>query len=136
MKTMKSIGYFITVLFAVQSNFLNAAISDPDVKSAAPDIICTINCNLAPTTPKEADFNDIVPEIDEKNYDYLKPFTPKEATFDETDNNEMKTSLDNLLEKLSPVTPKEADFNEIYELNFMKYLQPVTPREADFDENY
>ncbi len=136
MKTIKSIVYFLTVLFAVQGNFLNAAISNPDIISAGPEIKCTFFCNLAPTTPKEADFDENVLEIAKNDFDYLKPLTLKEATFDETDNNDMKTSWDNLLEELSPVTPKEADFNEIYELNLMENLQPVTPREADFDENY
>jgi hypothetical protein len=136
MKTIKSIVYLSTVFFAVQGNFLIAAISLPDVISAGPGMKHTIFFNLAPVAPKEADFNENVPEITENNYDYLKPLTPKEATFDETDNKGSTTSLDNLLEILSPVTPKEADFNEIYELNFMENLQPVTPREADFNENF
>lgn len=136
MKTIKPIVYFLTALFAVQGNFLIAAILTPVVISAGPDMRHTIFYNLAPVTPKEADFNENVPEITRNNYDYLKPLSPKEATFDETDNNDMKTTWDNLLEKLSPVTPKEADFNEIDESDLMKNLQPGTPREADFVENF
>jgi len=135
MKTIKSIGYLLTAFLAVQSNFLNAGNPNPVLKSTTSESSCIIYCSLAPVTPKEADFNENETEIFIMKFDYLKPLEPKEATFDETDNNEMKTSWDNLLEKLSPVTPKEADFNEIDDLNIIKDLKPVTPSYADFDEN-
>jgi len=59
---------------------------------------------LAPVTPVEADFYDIVPE---KNIDLtiLAPVTPSEADFNETTEDQVFN-----LSALAPVTPAEADF--------------------------
>jgi hypothetical protein len=60
--------------------------------------------SLAPATPAEADFFDIVPE---KNIDFtiLAPVTPFEADF-----NDAFTDADFNVSSFAPVTPAEADF--------------------------
>jgi hypothetical protein len=62
------------------------------------------------TTPKEALFNDYVPEPVVINISKLAPVTPDEAPFDD----EMKCGLafcNDMLKNLAPAAPKEADFN-------------------------
>jgi hypothetical protein len=136
MKTLKTIGYLLTALIAGQSNILNAGNSNPVVKSPTSESICLIYCSLAPTTPKEADFNENPSEIEITGFDFLKPLAPREANFDETDENGLNNTLDYLIEILAPVMPGEADFNpnEIFEPDFIKNLKPVIPLIADFDD--
>ena len=64
---------------------------------------------LAPVTPKEASFNDIVPEPT-ADVSIFAPSTPKEASFDD-EVNPGTVICKNVLKNLAPVTPKEADFN-------------------------
>lgn len=97
---------------------------------------CIVFCDLAPTTPKEADFDEIVPDVRKNSYEYLKPVIPGEASLDKTDDPEMIRSLDYLIKKWSLVTPTEADFNEPFDLIISKEQLPVTPLEADFYENF
>lgn len=64
--------------------------------------------NLAPVTPQEATFNDLVPDP-LPDFSYLAPSTPKEAGFDD----EMNCGNDcynDLLKSLAPASPKEAAF--------------------------
>jgi hypothetical protein len=64
---------------------------------------------LSPVTPKEATFDDVLPEKPPSMVS-LAPVTPKEATFDIDDNSpEISTEF---LKKVAPVTPAEADFND------------------------
>jgi hypothetical protein len=84
------------------------------------------NISLAPSTPKEATFE----EITESNatiadFSLLAPVTPKEATF----NDDTDADYDLMINDLAPVTPAEADFNE----NDGISLAPTTPKEADFE---
>jgi hypothetical protein len=65
--------------------------------------------DLAPVPPKEAYFNDIVPEPS-ANISILGPTTPKEATFDEELDCGIVMCKD-MLKSLAPVSPKEADFD-------------------------
>ena len=64
--------------------------------------------NLAPVTPHEASFNDVVPEP-VADFSRFAPSTPKEACFDDEMNGETVICND-LLKSLAPTTPKEADF--------------------------
>jgi len=66
--------------------------------------------NLAPVSPFEADFSDLVPEADASNT-ILLPETPKEATFDDESGKEI-ISEEQLPLSLAPTAPKEAGFEE------------------------
>jgi len=79
---------------------------------------------LAPLAPKEADFNDLVPETANAGV-CLAPSTPREATFDD------EYVSDSLLNAIAPATPSEATFTG--DDDYIN-LAPVTPAEADFEE--
>jgi hypothetical protein len=64
---------------------------------------------LAPETPKEATFDDVIPEKPPVMVS-IAPVTPKEATFeDEESTPEISTEF---LKEVAPETPKEADFED------------------------
>ena len=82
---------------------------------------------LAPTTPTEADFSDIVPEAD-FNYAHLAPVTPSVADF-----NDFVPVVTSTID-LSPEPPASADFEETFTDYFSTVsLIPVTPAVADFE---
>jgi hypothetical protein len=66
--------------------------------------------HLAPASPSEADFSDLVPEANASST-IIMPVTPKEATFDDETYQE-SINEEPLLNSLSPSTPKEAGFEE------------------------
>jgi hypothetical protein len=117
MKTIRSKIYFLMTFFAVHSYVTLAAFSAPDLKSVPSQMKCIIYCNLAPTTPKEANFDEYDGGYENTNYSYLKPITPGEADFDETTGNDVISIPQTIPRKLSPVTPRIAEFDEIYEVN-------------------
>jgi hypothetical protein len=83
---------------------------------------------LAPTTPAEADFSDVIIGSD-FNLLALAPVTPSVADFNDI-SPEIKSSIIDLV----PETPSFADFDE--ETNdqpAIVSLVPVTPAEADFE---
>ena len=88
---------------------------------------------LAPVTPKEATFDDVLPEKAPVMVS-LAPIAPKEATFDDVLPEKPPSMV-----SLAPVTPKEATFDvddnspEI-STEFLKKVAPVTPVEADFND--
>jgi hypothetical protein len=85
--------------------FANSDISFSESRTTERSLI-----SLAPVSPAEAEFSDLVPEADAP-VALLMPVTPKEATFEE---DSFCTDQDNaLLSILSPTTPAEADFEEI-----------------------
>jgi hypothetical protein len=134
MKTMKKAAYILLLLMIVNIRFLDAAISNPIVKS--PDVKSETGISnniLAPSTPREALFSDSEPEP-ELNYETLKPMTPKEASFDDQFTLEREQSLENLFKHLSPVTPEKADFNDTEIKSCFDLLKPVTPDKAEFTE--
>jgi len=88
---------------------------------------------LAPDTPKEATFNDVLPEKAPAMVS-LAPTAPKEATFDD-DGSSFEISTE-LLREVAPVTPAEADFNDASSeadknINAIKFC---TPLEANFND--
>lgn len=88
---------------------------------------------LAPVTPKEATFYDVLPEKAPSMVS-LAPVTPKEATFDDDDSSvEISTEL---LREVAPVMPKEADFNDAAPDADPKIITIKfnTPPEADFSD--
>jgi hypothetical protein len=80
----------------------------------------------APSTPKEATFEEMAPTAE---IIVLAPVTPAEATFEDEAENFCITCL-------APVTPSEADFNDEMPVQetTMVSLAPVTPAETDFTE--
>jgi len=88
---------------------------------------------LAPVTPKEATFDDVLPEKAPSMVS-LAPVTPKEATFDD-DHSSPEISTE-MLKEVAPVTPAEADFDDAFidvhqdtaTVNF------IAPPEADFSD--
>jgi hypothetical protein len=89
---------------------------------------------LAPVTPKEATFDDVLPEKAPSMVS-LAPKAPKEATFDDVDNSlEISTEF---LRDVAPVTPAEADFNDASpeadnNINAIKFRAPVEANFIDF----
>jgi hypothetical protein len=80
---------------------------------------------LAPATPAEATFDDliVVNEITD-----LLPVTPSEATFEDVPI--VITSIVNL----APVVPTQADFEDVVDVTIdISTLAPVTPAVADFE---
>jgi hypothetical protein len=65
---------------------------------------------LAPVSPVEAEFYDLVPEVNASST-IMMPETPKEATFDDETFQEF-INEEPLPETLSPATPSEAVFED------------------------
>ena len=90
-----------------------------------------VDCaSLAPVTPKEATFSDIVPEKAPVMVS-MAPSMPGEATFeDDFCNAEISNSL---LKQVAPVTPEEATFEELPSLRGDEIsLKFIVPMEAEF----
>lgn len=91
--------------------------------------------SLAPATPKEATFQDNIPE--EKSYVNLAPFTPKEATFEDDNNNNTGTGItSDFLREVAPITPDFADFEDAAPdlVNDTVAVHFRTPQNADFTD--
>jgi hypothetical protein len=89
---------------------------------------------LAPVTPREATFDDILPEKAPSMVS-IAPATPKEATFDDDDNSPEVSA--ELLKVTAPVTPAEADFNDAspepdMDADAIKFFVPVEASFIDF----
>ena len=84
-----------------------------------------------PVTPKEADFNDVIPQKAPVMVS-LSPTFPKEATFE--DEETTPDLNENLIRVLAPEFPKEADFDNPDNISAdgLSSLKPVTPKEATF----
>ena len=89
---------------------------------------------LVPVTPKEATFNDVLPEKAPSMVS-LAPVMPKEATFNDDD---ISTDINSeLLKKVAPVTPSEADFNDASpkadkDISIVKFRAPLEANFSDF----
>ena len=89
--------------------------------------------SLAPVTPKEATFNDNIPE--ERTNINLAPVTPKEATFEDADYSSTEITSE-FLREIAPVAPAFADFDD----SFPEAIQDTSvatftiPMEADFPD--
>ena len=85
---------------------------------------------LAPVTPKEATFDDVIPEKAPSMVS-LAPVAPKEATFDDSS---PEISME-LLKKVAPVTPAEADFNDaVVDAKDTVIVKFNVPFEANFSD--
>jgi hypothetical protein len=88
---------------------------------------------LAPVVPKEATFDDVLPEKPPVMVS-VAPVPPKEATFEEDDNG---AGISNeFLREVAPVTPQEADFNDSLPEtgNPSDTIKFDTPAEASFSD--
>ncbi|MEI7727818.1 MAG: hypothetical protein WCK09_22115 [Bacteroidota bacterium] len=122
---MKTTTIIIAAIFTLQASILfagNDNISTPVTNETAAIILTT----LAPSTPVEATFEEMIP-VNEINS--LIPVTPSEATFEE-----MPAEMISLV-MLAPVTPVTADFNDSTDSVTIdsSTLAPVTPATADFE---
>ena len=96
----------LTILaFNFSTSFANTNVTFTEIRPVERIII-----QLAPASPNEADFNDLVPETSSSNT-IMMPVTPKEATFDDETYQE-SINEEPLHKSLSPSTPKEAGFEE------------------------
>ena len=87
------------------TSFANTNVTFTEIRPVERSIM-----HLAPVSPFEADFNDLVPEANASNA-ILLPETPKEATFDD------ETVIEFINEEplpisLSPSAPTEAGFED------------------------
>ena len=146
---MKTTFYISAIIFGLQSNLIFAARGDAQslysavIPGMTTEIIYDLPVipvmsfpeitNLAPVTPKEADFNDSAPvPANTSVNDILLPMTPREADFSDSD----ADMLNLLVPVLAPSTPKEADFKDtvIAGGGEAGYLAPVIPDEANFED--
>jgi len=122
---MKTIKIIFAAVLVLQINSLFASYEGVPMKANKEMNFSTVLL-LAPTTPKEATFEDTAPAAE---IFVLAPVTPKEASFEDE-------AEDLIITSLAPVTPAEADFNDdepAMNINTIS-LRPVTPAEADFIE--
>ncbi len=86
----------------------------------------TSSLGIAPVTPVEADFEEMIPVNDFRG---LAPVAPAEATFEEIPADNM------LFAGLAPTTPVTAGFEDEMLPPAVDFstLAPVTPVEADFE---
>ena len=101
----KIISLLTILAFNVSISFANDNVTFTEIRPVERIII-----QLAPSSPVEADFNDLVPEANASTT-IMMPVTPKEATFDDETYQE-SINEEQLLNALSPSTPKEADFED------------------------
>jgi hypothetical protein len=99
----------ISILTILALNF-SISFANPNVTFTEIRPVERTVIHLAPASPSEADFSDVVPEANASST-LIMPVTPKEATFDDETNQE-SISEEPLLKPLSPSTPKEAGFEE------------------------
>lgn len=123
---MKTITIIIATILSLQISSLFAGADNPPLYPFNSDNI-TICIALDPTTPGEANFDEV---IIISGFDMLAPVTPKEAGFDEIFN----FSQAQILKILAPVAPKTAGFDDdSIPVSDLKVLAPTTPAEADFE---
>lgn len=118
---MKSIKIIITVTLTLQFGFLFAGNEGYTPVMEVNSV--TSMMTLAPSTPVEATFEEVVVE---NTFIDLSPITPEAATFEDF-SLEMVSVKD-----LSPVVPSEADFSDTIQIS-VDQIAPVTPIIADFD---
>jgi hypothetical protein len=88
----------------------STSFADADYNFAEIKPVARPQINLAPVSPIEADFSDIMPEATAINTK-LFPVTPNEAPFDD-ETYQGSINEEQLLNALSPSAPKEADFED------------------------
>ena len=127
---MKTITIIISAVLSLQASFLLAGNNEIASSANNESSFGTIS-TLALVTPMEATFDETTfTSAFDYNVTYLAPVTPVEADFSDV---VPEKNID--LTILVPVTPSEADFNDNVEdqASNLRALAPVTPVEADFE---
>jgi len=106
---MKMDTRIISILTILAFNF-STSFANPNVTFTEIRPVERTITHLAPVSPVEAEFNDLVPEVNASST-IIMPVTPKEATFDDETRQESINEKP-LPETLSPSTPKEAVFED------------------------
>ena len=118
---LKSLIIFAVIsIFTINNSYATGFNFSPRISFSLSDLVAS----LAPTTPKEADFDDA-----EAINTSLAPVTPAEADFSdaETSNSDITT--------LAPVTPVTADFNDAEaDGSDITRLAHTIPFQADFND--
>ena len=122
---MKTTTIIIAAIFTLQAGILFAD-NDNIVTPVTNETSVITLTTLAPSTPVEATFEEMIP-VNEINS--LIPVTPSEATFEE-----MPADMISLV-MLAPVMPVTADFNDSTDSVTIdsSTLAPITPATADFE---
>jgi hypothetical protein len=126
---MKATTIIIAAIFILQITSLFAENNITRSKVNDETVIFYVN-KLSPSTPVEATFEEIS-ETTTLNFDLsvLAPVTPYDADFSDV---VPEKNLDFSI--LAPVTPSTAEFDDMFDLPFdLNILAPVTPAEADFE---
>ncbi|MEI8006037.1 MAG: hypothetical protein WCI48_07505 [Bacteroidota bacterium] len=123
-KLLKSLIIFAAItIFTINNSYATGFNFSPCISFSLSDLVAI----LAPSTPKEADFDEpFTDRVENFITSMLKPATPAEAEFDDAEAS--TTSLAN-------VTPAEADFSdaEVADTDITKF-SPSIPTEADFND--
>jgi len=130
---MKTAIFTISVIFLLSVRTVFAG-NDLESPGATASITESLLKNLAPVTPKEANFDEEFLSMNKNlSISSLVPTTPRTATFDDTIFPEM--SMKELLQILAPKTPHDVDLNDPLEsINNLLLVRPVTPKEALFED--
>jgi hypothetical protein len=106
MKMDTRIISILTILaFNFSTSFANTNVTFTEIRPVERTI-----SHLAPVSPVEAEFSDLVPEVNASST-IMMPVTPIEATFDDETCQE-SINKEPLPSTLSPSTPKEAVFED------------------------
>ena len=137
MKTKMNISVKRAILIlTIISGFQISMLQAKSPEKIGPSLKSSDFTSYAPVTPKEAYFNDIIPEKAPVMVN-IAPETPKEATFNDDDNTPVESPQ--FLSTLAPVTPPEADFNDSNPTDeaslVLTVARPNTPTQASFDDN-
>ncbi|MCX6268848.1 MAG: hypothetical protein NTW16_16100 [Bacteroidetes bacterium] len=122
---MKTTTTILAIIFTLQIGVLFAG--NEIVTTPATEAASSLNIlSLAPSSPVEATFEDIVVD---NTFFGLSPITPTVASFED-----FSTELISVKD-ISPIIPSVADFSDaIDQVTFDPgQLSPVTPFEADFE---
>lgn len=122
---MKTTTTILAVIFTLQIGVLFAGTET--ITTPSTEVTSSLNIlSLAPSSPVEATFEDIVVD---NTFIGLSPVTPADASFEDISVEMISVS------NLSPIIPVVADFSDgIDQVTIdLGQLSPVTPIEADFE---
>lgn len=137
---MKTLIYILMVILVMNITFLYAG--DPVIiivrANSKTNEISLSNKELAPVTPKEADFYNFEPRPVSGIIRRLSSISPTDVTVEIVYKKEsgILPSEPFLLLEIAPTTPKEAGFEDaaIESISRNDFLAPVTPVAAEFDD--
>jgi hypothetical protein len=130
---MKTAIFTLIVIFLLSAGSVFAG-NDLESPILNESITESLLKTLAPVTPKEASFDEVISGTgSDFSVGSLAPTTPKTAGFDDT--LQMEMSLKDILHLLAPKSPAEVDFNDAPEnISNLLQLKPATPKAASFED--